>query len=116
MRPAARMSPSRLAPVKVPHEVSRPARVQRALVMVAAALIAIVGLKHVGGFLAPVLFGAMVAGASAPIVSWLNRRRVPIMVSAAVVLLVDFLVLGSLGWLFLSAAGDLQERLPGYIS
>ena len=83
---------------------------------IAAALIAIVGLRHLGGFLAPVLFGAMVAAASAPVVSWLNRRRVPIMVSAAVVLLVDFLALGSLGWLFLSAAGDLQERLPGYIT
>ena len=99
-----------------PPEPSRPARVHRAVLTTAAALVAIIALKHVGGFLAPVLFGAMVAAASAPVVSWLNRRRVPIMVSAAAVLLIDFAVLASLGWLFLSAAGDLQERLPTYIT
>lgn len=118
MRPVTRSAhhPHRIGPAVPLPEVSRPARVHRAIVTVAAALVAIVGLKHLGGFLAPVLFGAMVAAASAPVVSWLNRRRVPIMVSAAAVLLVDFLALGSLGWLFLSAAGDLQERLPTYIS
>jgi predicted PurR-regulated permease PerM len=88
----------------------------RALVSVAAALMAVVGLKQLGGFLAPVLFGAMVAGASAPLVAWLNRRRVPVVVSASVVLLIDFLALVSLGWLVLNAAGDLQERLPYYLS
>jgi predicted PurR-regulated permease PerM len=80
----------------------------------AAVLVAIVGLRHAGSFLAPVLFGAMVAGASAPMVTWLSRRRVPVMVGAAVVLAVDLLALGGLGALFLSAAGDLHERLPGY--
>jgi predicted PurR-regulated permease PerM len=110
LRPGQRVPSASLA--KVP----RPARHQRALVSVAAALIAVVGLKQLGGFLAPVLFGAMVAGASAPLVSWLNRRRVPVVVSAAAVLLIDFLALASLGWLFLSAAGDLQERLPAYLS
>lgn len=119
MRPAAMRLAPKTGPALVPPpapEISRPARVHRAILTTAAALVAIVGLKHVGGFLAPVLFGAMVAAASAPVVSWLNRRRVPIMVSAAAVLLVDFAVLASLGWLFLSAAGDLQERLPTYIT
>lgn len=113
----------RPTPRLVTNEASRPAaplvptaRHSRTLIAVAAALVAVVGLKHVGGFLAPVLFGAMVAGASAPVVSWLNRRRVPVMVSAAAVLFIDFLALASLGWLFLSAAGDLQERLPAYVT
>ncbi len=94
----------------------RPARVHRVLASTAAAVVVVVGLKHLGGFFTPVLFGAMVAGASAPLVSWLKRRRVPVMVSAAVVLLLDFALLGSLGGLLLTAAGDLQERLPGYVS
>jgi AI-2 transport protein TqsA len=110
------MTPAPRLPSSLPSKLPRAVRHQRALVSVAAVLIAVVGLKHLGGFLAPVLFGAMVAGASAPLVSWLNRRRVPVVVSAAAVLLIDFLVLASLGWLFLSAAGDLQERLPGYLS
>src|SRR3954466_16427320 len=80
----------------------------------AAVLVAGVGLRHAGGFLAPVLFGAMVAGASAPMVTWLSRRRVPVMVGAAVVLAVDLLAVGALGALFLSAASDLHQRLPGY--
>jgi predicted PurR-regulated permease PerM len=47
-------------------------------------------------------------------VTWLSRRRVPVMVGAAFVLVVDLLGLGALGALFLSAAEDLQQRLPGY--
>jgi AI-2 transport protein TqsA len=82
----------------------------------AAALVAVVGLRHTGGFLAPVLFGAMVAGASAPMVTWLRLRRVPVMVGAAVVLVVDLLAVGALGAWVLSAASDLHERLPGYSS
>ncbi|MBK7862904.1 MAG: AI-2E family transporter [Archangiaceae bacterium] len=116
MRPVARSQGPTLAEAPRPAEAPRAVRHQRVLLTCAAGLVCIIGLQHLGGFLAPVLFGAMVAGASAPLVSWLNRRRVPIVVSAAAVLLIDFLALASLGWLFLSAAGDLQERLPGYIS
>jgi len=94
----------------------RPARVHRVVATSAAVVIVILGLKHLGGFLTPVLFGAMVAGASAPMVSWLRRRRVPVMVGAAGVMVLDFAVLGSLGWLLLTAAEDLQERLPDYVS
>ncbi len=87
---------------------------QRLLLIVAGVLVAVAGLRHVGGFLTPVLFGAMVAGASAPLVTYLTRRRVPVVLSALAVLVIDFAVLAAVAALFFSAATDLQERLPLY--
>jgi AI-2 transport protein TqsA len=85
------------------------------LVSLAAGVIVIAGLKLAAGFIVPVLLGCMIAAASSPLLTWLLARRMPPIVAAGLVLLVDIVVLSAIGSLVALAASDLQGRLPSYL-
>lgn len=87
----------------------------RALMGVAAAIVIVAGLRHAAEFCVPVFLGVMVAAVSSPVTTWMLRKGFRPLVAAAVVLLLDMAVLGTLGSLFYLAASDLQEKLPIYV-
>jgi predicted PurR-regulated permease PerM len=81
----------------------------------AAAVVIVAGLREAADFCVPVLLGIMVAAVSSPITTFMLRKGFRPILAAAVVLLLDITVLGSLASLFFLAASDLQEKLPIYI-
>jgi len=84
----------------------------KALLLAAAAVIVIAGLKLGGPIIAPLLLAACIAAATAPLVGWLERKRVPppLAVGAgilcALAAVVGFVVIVSL------AASDFTKTLP----
>src|SRR5262245_43953003 len=87
----------------------------RLLVSLAALIIVLAAMKAAAALLAPIVFGIMVAAISAPGVIWLSRPRVPAVVSALLVLLLDIGVVWLVGGLLYVAAGDVDRRLPLYL-
>jgi predicted PurR-regulated permease PerM len=87
----------------------------RLLVSLAALVVVLAGMKAAAALLAPVVFGIMVAAISAPGVIWLSRHRVPAVVGALFVLLLDIGVVWLFGGLLYVAAGDVERRLPVYL-
>ncbi len=87
----------------------------RLLVSLAALVIVLAAMKAAGALLAPIVFGIMVAAISAPGVIWLSRHRVPAVVGALFVLLLDIGIVWLFGGLLYVAAGDVERRLPVYL-
>jgi predicted PurR-regulated permease PerM len=77
------------------------------------ALVALVGGLHFAQtFFVPLLFGILVSNALSPVVDWLERRRIPRILGAALVLAV---LVGGVSWVALSLSGDaglIAEKLP----
>jgi predicted PurR-regulated permease PerM len=90
-------------------------RRSRLFVSLASIVIVLAGLKVAGAFLAPIVFGIMVAAISAPGVIWLSRHGVPALFGALLVLLLDVGIVWLFGTLLYVAAGDLERRLPVYL-
>jgi predicted PurR-regulated permease PerM len=86
--------------------------VSKALLLAAAAVVVIAGLKLGGPIIAPLLLAACIAVATAPIVGWLERKRVPPALAVATGILcalgavTGFLLILSL------AASDFTRTLP----
>jgi predicted PurR-regulated permease PerM len=87
----------------------------RFLVSLAAIVVVLAGMKAATALLAPIVFGIMVAAISAPGVIWLSRHRVPTVVGALIVLLLDIGIVWLFGGLLYVAAGDVERRLPVYL-
>jgi predicted PurR-regulated permease PerM len=79
---------------------------------IASVVIILAGLKLARDLLVPVLLGMMVAATSSPVVTYLLRKRLPPIFVAVVALTLDIVVLGILGVLFATAAGDVSAFLP----
>ena len=93
------------------------ARARGQRILISAALVVLVfGLRFAEAFLVPVIIGVVVAAISAPLVYWLSRRGAPTVVSASIVLLLDIAVLSGMARLLLLAASNLQDSLPRYIT
>jgi len=69
-------------------------------------------LKLAGPLLCPIAFGLIVAALSAPMVQWLARHRVPVMLGALLVLLLDMAVIAGLASVLVAASSDLKSELP----
>jgi len=87
----------------------------RLLGSLAALVVVLAAMKAAAALLAPIVFGIMVAAISAPGVIWLSRHRVPAVVGALLVLLLDIGVVWLFGGLLYVAAGDVERRLPHYL-
>ncbi|MET0386913.1 MAG: AI-2E family transporter [Polyangiales bacterium] len=93
------------------------ARARGQRLMIGAALVVVVfGLRFAEAFIVPVIIGVMVAAVSSPLVHWLSRRGAPTVLSATIVLVLDIAMLGGVARLLLLAASDLQGGLPSYVT
>lgn len=88
----------------------RPVAVGRVLLVTAAFIIVLAGLKAASGLILPILVAAFLATVSFPILDWLRRKRVPRALAVFITVLVDFAFIGLLILGGFSLVGDLQEK------
>ena len=82
----------------------------RILLILAALVILIAGLKAAQGFFVPVLLAFFIATVSFPITYWLRVHRVPRLLAVFITVMVDFLFLAAIVVAALSLMGDLQTK------
>ena len=94
-------------------EISTPSRKPRASQMVllfAALVIGVAGLKAAQAFFVPMLLAFFIATVSYPVTDWLQRHRIPPAVAVLLTVLVDFAFLAAVVVLGFTIVGDLQEK------
>jgi AI-2 transport protein TqsA len=94
-------------------EISSPSRKPRASQMVllfAALVIGVAGLKAAQAFFVPMLLAFFIATVSYPVTDWLQRHRIPPAVAVLLTVLVDFAFLAAVVVLGFTIVGDLQEK------
>jgi AI-2 transport protein TqsA len=84
------------------------------LVIAAAMVVLIAGLRAAQTILIPVLIAAFLAVLSAPLVLWLRRRRVPAVVAALIVVVALLGVLSGLGAILSGSVNDFIGAIPRY--
>jgi AI-2 transport protein TqsA len=89
-------------------------RTGEALLVVAAFVIVIAGLRLAAPLIVPVLLAASIAAASAPIALGVKHRGAPSWAGPVVALLVDVAILGAIVMLIGISLREVQERLPYY--
>jgi AI-2 transport protein TqsA len=84
------------------------------LVGLAALAIVIGGLREASAFLSPFLLACFIAAATAPLMFWLQRRRVPASLALLIAIAVDVLAIFAVGGLFAGTLPSVTRRLPHY--
>jgi AI-2 transport protein TqsA len=95
------------------HENGTSQRKQKASQMVllfAALVICVAGLKAAQAFFVPMLLAFFIATVSYPVTSWLQRHRVPPVIAVLLTVLFDFVFLAAVVVLGVTIVGDLQEK------
>lgn len=82
----------------------------KALIMFAALIILIAGLKEAQTFLVPILIAAFIATISFPLLDFLYEKRVPRPLAVFLTVAVDFVFIAALAVLAVALIGDLQEK------
>ncbi|MFN9408651.1 MAG: AI-2E family transporter [Akkermansiaceae bacterium] len=82
----------------------------KALLMFAALVIVIAGLRESKDFFLPILVAAFVATISFPMLNFLREKRIPAPIAVILTVAVDFVFLAALGVLAVTLVGDLQEK------
>jgi AI-2 transport protein TqsA len=82
----------------------------KALLILAALVIVIAGLKEGKDFILPVLIAAFVATISFPMFNFLREKKVPRPLAVILTVAVDFVFIAALAVLAISLVGDLQEK------
>lgn len=85
-------------------------RAGKALMMFAALIVVIAGLKAGQEFFLPILLAAFIATISYPFLNYLRERRVPRPLAVILTVGVDFVFLAALAVLAVTLVGDLQEK------
>ncbi|GAA5483374.1 AI-2E family transporter [Haloferula sargassicola] len=85
-------------------------RAAQVLMLLAALVVLIAGLKAAQSFFVPVLLAFFIATVSFPITNWLRNRGVPRTIAVLLTVLVDFAFLAGVIFCALSVVGDLQTR------
>lgn len=81
------------------------------LLLILAALVVIVGgLKIAERFFVPLLLAFFVATVSFPLTTWLRDRKVPVILAVLLTVLVDFLFIAAVIVLGMALVGDLQQK------
>ena len=93
--------------------MDRPASTN-ALVIAAAFVVIVAGIKAAEDIMVPFLLAAFIATIAATPVFWLNRHKVPISLAIAAVVLGLIAVLLGVGALVAQSAADFTEQLPFY--
>lgn len=86
------------------------------LIVAAAFVVVCAGVRAAAPILAPTVLGAYVATVNMPIVTWLQRRRLPLTLSVALVLTLDAVALVGFSALLLGSTSQLSERVPHYFT
>ena len=82
----------------------------KALLMFAALIIVIAGLRESKDFFLPILVAAFVATISFPMLNFLREKRIPAPIAVILTVAVDFVFLAALAVLAVTLVGDLQEK------
>ncbi|MBB5350096.1 AI-2 transport protein TqsA [Haloferula luteola] len=93
---------------------NRRPRAAQVLVMLAALVVLVAGLKAAQTFVVPILLAFFIATVSFPITNWLRNRRVPRSIAVMLTVLVDFAFLTGVIVFALSVVGELQARWNSY--
>ncbi len=88
----------------------RKPRATQMVLLFAALVIGVAGLKAAQSFFVPVLLAFFIATVSYPITGWLQRHKVPPAVAVLFTVLVDFAFLAAVVVLGVTIVGDLQEK------
>ena len=84
------------------------------ILVLAATVIVVAGLKLAQPLLAPLLLAALITATSAPIAAWLSARGLPASLGAAVALLVGTTFLGACVVLLAYSCSEARDQLPHY--
>lgn len=90
--------------------LQRKPRATQMILLFAALVVVVAGLKAAQSFFVPVLLAFFIATVSYPVTGWLQRHRVPPAVSVLLTVLVDFAFLAAVIVLGVTIIGDLQEK------
>lgn len=82
----------------------------KTLLMLAALVVVIAGLKLAQGFFIPVLIAFFIATVSFPILDFLRRKKVPRAIAVLLTVAFDFIFLAALAVLAITLIGELQEK------
>ena len=85
-------------------------RATQMLLVLAALVVVVAGLKAAQAFFVPVLLAFFIATVSYPVTAWLMRHRMPPAVAVLLTVLVDFAFLAGVIVLGITIIGDLQEK------
>ncbi|WP_052572720.1 AI-2E family transporter [Haloferula sp. BvORR071] len=85
-------------------------RATQMLLVLAALVVVIAGLKAAQAFFVPVLLAFFIATVSFPVTDWLMRHRMPPAVAVFLTVLVDFAFLAGVIVLGITIIGDLQDK------
>jgi AI-2 transport protein TqsA len=88
----------------------------RFLILMAAAVIVVAGLRAGAPILVPFSFALFLAILSLPVMLWLQGKGVPTPFAIVLAVLLDLAILGIVILLATQSLADLQDRLPGYAS
>jgi AI-2 transport protein TqsA len=92
-----------------PSEINK-IKAGKALLMFAALIIVVAGLRESKDFFLPILVAAFVATISFPMLNFLRKKRVPAPIAVILTVAVDFVFLAALAVLAVTLVGDLQEK------
>jgi AI-2 transport protein TqsA len=90
--------------------LSRKPKASQMLLLFAALVIGVAGLKAAQNFFVPVLLAFFIATVSYPVTDWLRRHRVPRAIAVLLTVLVDFAFLAGVVVLGVTIFGDLQKK------
>lgn len=92
------------------HRSGRNYRTGKFLMLLAALVVVVAGLKVASGFCVPVLLAFFVATVSFPITAWLRSRKVPRSLAVLLTVLFDFSFIAWVIVLAINLVGDLQRK------
>lgn len=93
-----------------PSEQSPLLRTGRLLLILAALVVLVAGLKTAERFFVPLLLAFFVATVSFPLTTWLRDRKVPGVLAVLLTVLVDFLFIAAVIVLGMALIGELQQK------
>ncbi len=85
-------------------------RAAQMVLLLAALVLVVAGLKAAQAFFVPVLLAFFIATVSYPVTDWLRRHRVPRSIAVLLTVLVDFAFLAAVVLLGVMIVGDLQKK------
>ncbi len=91
-------------------------RLGRALLLAAAVVIIVAGLRAAGAILIPLLLATFLAFVGFPILQWLCRKGVRLPLAVLVTVLVECGVISILGFLMSATFNDFARAAPGYLN
>lgn len=89
---------------------------QRVIFNLAAFVVVLAGIHLASEVLIPLMLAAFIAVLTAPLISWLQRRRVPRLVGTIIAITLDIAFVVGLGVVIVTSVNSLYEELPRYQS